>query len=981
MNPNAEEYESLNIPRHGRLPKWLEDITETVTNLQQNTIQTNNPIMYKFVNSSNVNDINAIPDAIPEEISAYETKTPTSAKYGRRASLSSQIHATLTPKNIMVSPSNYLVPNPYKFEASLLDSEQDNLEKSWKSLTLFQKSHMGRLDSAKCLQNNKKINIVSENALSPVSSTGTFDSENSSYSSSILEKNMPLRSKSEMSNYVPYYVYSNIKKATEANAYDGFVNKFNLPVCKSKSSEDVFKYSGYSVNNSNDLNLWLIKTNSGDASPPINKHLNSYKMKIAKEEKLRREIISELLTENERIIHQMEEDKHKMGSRIMRTPSFEDIAKHVRKKKKNKKSKMSVFGENVNETINCEADDFIIPVLPSGKILLITILSTWGDKYYVGLNGIDVFDKDGNIINVKKISANPPDVNILPECNNDPRVVTNLLNGVNRTQDDVHLWLAPYTAGHKHIILIEFYQITTLAMLRIWNYNKSRIHSYRGVREVQITLDGMPIFIGEIKKACGGILGGVDAFGDTILFTTDESILSAVAANDSCYPTLTSSVYEEHSPMERPPTSAFSQETERPLTGKAPMLTTISKENVGDEILYGAKQVDLILVANWSNQNVIGLTGFELVQGNESVLQLSLENISCNVRSETLSRLINGKNLTTDKRNMWCVDYNKEEVVLSLTFETFVYLSGLRVWNYNESLDMSSAGVSKMKILLDGKPVISPVSGNELFWIRRASGNVFYDFVQDIRFDQQAPQYIYNENTSENAFSPDRLKQFDLYEYPDMPIGFVIQFNIFSTWGDQYYCGLNGIEVYNEMGNKIYFEESNICAYPESVNVLPDVFGDVRTPDKLVNGLNVDKSGAQSWLAPILPKCLNKIFIVMDIPIKISVIKLWNYSKNPRRGVKEFSVLVDDLLVYNGVLDEYSERNAVNYGCIVFTDDEDILDKEGETVIKQSTNGQVLLLNNDPRTATGGSLPEADPALRPFTSVSLTRRGYTSQSH
>lgn len=29
-------------------------------------------------------------------------------------------------------------------------------------------------------------------------------------------------------------------------------------------------------------------------------------------------------------------------------------------------------------------------------------------------------------------------------------------------------------------------------------------------------LDDVPIFKGEIAKACGGILGGVDAFGDVI---------------------------------------------------------------------------------------------------------------------------------------------------------------------------------------------------------------------------------------------------------------------------------------------------------------------------------------------------------------------------------------------------------------------------------------------------------------------------------
>jgi hypothetical protein len=46
------------------------------------------------------------------------------------------------------------------------------------------------------------------------------------------------------------------------------------------------------------------------------------------------------------------------------------------------------------------------------------------------------------------------------------------------------------------------------------NYNKSRIHSYRGARDVDITLDEVTIFRGEIARACGGILGGTEAFGD-----------------------------------------------------------------------------------------------------------------------------------------------------------------------------------------------------------------------------------------------------------------------------------------------------------------------------------------------------------------------------------------------------------------------------------------------------------------------------------
>ena len=46
------------------------------------------------------------------------------------------------------------------------------------------------------------------------------------------------------------------------------------------------------------------------------------------------------------------------------------------------------------------------------------------------------------------------------------------------------------------------------------NYNKSRIHSYRGAKDVMMALDSVLIFKGEIARACGGVEGGTEAFGD-----------------------------------------------------------------------------------------------------------------------------------------------------------------------------------------------------------------------------------------------------------------------------------------------------------------------------------------------------------------------------------------------------------------------------------------------------------------------------------
>lgn len=45
----------------------------------------------------------------------------------------------------------------------------------------------------------------------------------------------------------------------------------------------------------------------------------------------------------------------------------------------------------------------------------------------------------------------------------------------------------------------------------------------------------------------------------------------------------------------------------------------------------------------------------------------------------------------------------------------------------------------------------------------------------------------------------------------------------------------------------------DIAAFPDSVNSLEGVCGDVRTPDKLIDQVNDTSDGRHMWLAPILP--------------------------------------------------------------------------------------------------------------------------------
>ena len=95
----------------------------------------------------------------------------------------------------------------------------------------------------------------------------------------------------------------------------------------------------------------------------------------------------------------------------------------------------------------------------------------------------------------------------------------------------MHAWLAPFRSGNNHFIYIDFDEETAISMMRIWNYNKSRIHSYRGARYTEIALDGNFIFKGEIQKAPGAMLGA-SACAECILFTNNDNILKIIEKYD-----------------------------------------------------------------------------------------------------------------------------------------------------------------------------------------------------------------------------------------------------------------------------------------------------------------------------------------------------------------------------------------------------------------------------------------------------------------
>lgn len=142
--------------------------------------------------------------------------------------------------------------------------------------------------------------------------------------------------------------------------------------------------------------------------------------------------------------------------------------------------------------------------IPCGMFLKLVLLESWGDFHYIGLNGIEVYDYEGNPLIATsmvpvKVTADPSSVNAIPGQENDSRIVENLIDGVNETYDDRHMWLTPCTAINKanleykkkksppfNVVYLIFEKPISISCINFWNYSKT---PNRGVREVEIFLD------------------------------------------------------------------------------------------------------------------------------------------------------------------------------------------------------------------------------------------------------------------------------------------------------------------------------------------------------------------------------------------------------------------------------------------------------------------------------------------------------------
>ncbi|KRX09164.1 hypothetical protein PPERSA_08880 [Pseudocohnilembus persalinus] len=688
-----------------------------------------------------------------------------------------------------------------------------------------------------------------------------------------------------------------------------------------------------------------------------------------------------------------------------------------------------------------------IPKNPQGKIIELTIFSTWADKYYVGLNGIEFFDENGDLIKIanpkQQITANPPDINILPQYENDPRIVQNLVDGIYNTRDDLHVWLAPYNQENVNKIWIDFDKSVKLSAIRIWNYNKSRIHSFRGAKEIQIKFDEQIIFSGEIQKAPGQ-LNKIEKLFEFISFTNSLQVLENIENNDQInfnmdlYKKNSNQLENNSNQLERPNTGNNNNEdlkkndnnTEehddnqlsnilkdqqgRPLTIvnlkqqlqfekslknnenklKGSQLMDISWNHKANNQIKKQNQqskntnlpkkkeikqfikcrkLTINILQSWGDQYYVGLNGIQFFDQNNQVIELSKYNIDAKPKDlnsipgyssdkRILSNLINNQNISQKDENIWLIQYIPQEShYIYIDFHKDVYISGVKIYNYNKNKEDVIRGVKLLNIQVENNQYITPKEG---ILIRQAPGSDILDFGQYIELPYLKGWSKEQIDTLYKPNMPPINNIVQEYDTLHMPQGMNIKMSILSTYGDIFYVGLNGIEILDHQGNPVIQNKQikfQIAAEPSSINIIPGHENDIRTIDKLVNGQNETQDDRNMWLTPLVSKKdqdqddkkINAIFLYLEQPVIISAIKFWNYTKTPNRGVKEIEISLDDHIIYKGYIkkaskiEEQTQNSDKPYTTILFNKYPMLVQKIQPQVYTEDNQYQDVVMYNE----------------------------------
>ena len=396
-------------------------------------------------------------------------------------------------------------------------------------------------------------------------------------------------------------------------------------------------------------------------------------------------------------------------------------------------------------------------------------------------------------------------------------------------------------------------------------------------------------------------------------------------------------------------------------------------------------KISIYLKSNYGHKKYIGLTGCVFLdQNNEPIdiekakaigaLPKDLRTIyNDDSDNRIFENLFNCVNNTNDSDNMWVTRIKKNDIpYFELFFEEKIKLSKILIYNYNQRNHLE-IGTKEIDIYIDNffYNKFNLIQGTgEIAYIDNNINDIsINNFGQEIFFNNENIFNRSNINESENniskevnidelmgiKFASDIFEQ--CYETPFMPCGNVIKIQFMSYYNDinnnetkdsninEFFLGLENIEIYNEEGVNILNREHNVKENKEKKedkNILKY---------KMVSNRKMKHNDKNDILLQIvynedengnnLYDDENYLFYIFEKYIQIGYIKFFplenselieNNEQNIFFKTKEIKIFCDDKLIYEGFI--YDDKPTI----ILFASDEKLTKNINEDYLTKNFN-------------------------------------------
>jgi hypothetical protein len=373
-------------------------------------------------------------------------------------------------------------------------------------------------------------------------------------------------------------------------------------------------------------------------------------------------------------------------------------------------------------------------------------------------------------------------------------------------------------------------------------------------------------------------------------------------------------------------------------------MTNTLQINQKEEILGNSKKnyelcdkIKIKLLNNYGNRDYIGLSGIEFYDNNNKLINvienkksITINENIVNLREKKiLYNLFNNKNSTIDPQYMFLT--SNCNAFIKIEFKNSIKISKIIFYNYNNNLYKNCATKGILIYFYYNK---KSNKINKPIYLYKPPGeeNIDYGQILTYPFDKNLfYEKMIKENKIYLSLNSYKMIYNDEYQYytPFLPFGYILKIEMISNYGNKNYIGFENIQLFNEDNNEI-----NIGNTSEKKN------GDYKVIDYSIdskNNENIDLNNTnivnpRIYSLPDLQKINlnnrplvlskyhffndannklgeNRIYFIFNECIVLSRICINNYDKYLDIAVKDIKILLDDSVIFEGVLKNMGVNN------------------------------------------------------------------------